>query len=102
MGPNSWATIEFKRKKENPPDCYNRFQAVTKISKNSFLIKISLSYLVYSQMWLYLLVHAQIKYKEKQTRAYLLPPIREMNYPCYPKNTKRKNSGLFLGNLRLA
>jgi hypothetical protein len=36
MGPNSWATIKFKRKKENPPDCYNRFQAVTKISKNSF------------------------------------------------------------------
>jgi hypothetical protein len=55
-------------------------------------------------MWLYLLVHAQIKYKEKQTRAYLLSPIREMSYPGYQKkNTKKKNSGLFLGsNLRLA
>jgi hypothetical protein len=50
-------------------------------------------------MWLYLLVHAQIKYKEKQTRAYLLSAIREMNYPGYKKNRKKKNSGLFLGSI---
>jgi hypothetical protein len=37
--------------------------------------------------------------QEKQTRAYLLSGIREMNYPGYQKNTKKKNSGLFLGSI---